>query len=242
MSDSLTQTASPSVTLNVAPAQTVRGENILPEAAQRIAHLGQRPFLVAGDRTLNLAKDEIEPHLTQNQLTPSTHSYGRDCDEADLERLKTALHQHQADVVIGIGGGKALRQRQTPRLSLSNSRRHHSHLSRHLCRLDCPLQRLHPRGSLSLRCPPAPLPQPPRSRLLPDSHRPPDAPSSLGLATPSPNGTKPPSVAAVPTKPSSSPPYNRPASYGTYSCKNPPPPSPNPVAPSGGKWSMPAFS
>ena len=108
MSDSLTQTASPSITLNVAPAQTLRGENILPEAAQRIAQLGQRPFLVAGDRTLDLAKDQIQPHLTQNQLTPSTHSYGRDCDEADLDRLKSALRQHQADVVIGIGGGKAL--------------------------------------------------------------------------------------------------------------------------------------
>ena len=64
MSDSLTQTASPSVTLNVAPAQTVRGENILPEAAQRIAHLGQRPFLVAGDRT------HPQPRQRRNRTPP----------------------------------------------------------------------------------------------------------------------------------------------------------------------------
>lgn len=241
MSDSLTQTASPSVTLNVAPAQTVRGENILPEAAQRIAHLGQRPFLVAGDRTLNLAKDEIEPHLTQNQLTPSTHSYGRDCDEADLERLKTALHQHQADVVIGIGGGKALDSAkllayrcQIPVVTIPTSAA--------TCAAWTALSNVYtPEGAFRYD---VPLPLCPNLLVL-----------DYSLIRTAPRRTLVAGIGDALAKW-----YEASVSSGSsdqtlivaavqqarvlrdYSCKNPPPPSPNPVAPSGGKWSMPAFS
>jgi len=34
--------------------------------------------------------------------------YGGDCSEAGLARLRQAVTAHEADVIIGIGGGKAL--------------------------------------------------------------------------------------------------------------------------------------
>lgn len=37
-----------------------------------------------------------------------TASYGNDCSEATLARLGEAIAEHRADVVIGVGGGKAL--------------------------------------------------------------------------------------------------------------------------------------
>lgn len=96
------------VTLSVAPAQTLRGEDILPQAAERIACLGRRPLLLAGDRTLNIAQTALQPHLERQNLSIAAHSYQTDCDEASLDRLDAAAEQHQADVIVGIGGGKAL--------------------------------------------------------------------------------------------------------------------------------------
>ena len=75
--------------------------------AARIARLGQRPLIVGGSHSLTLAAPLIGT-LEQAGLTAQTAAYGRDCSEAALARLRTAAADHRADLVIGIGGGKAL--------------------------------------------------------------------------------------------------------------------------------------
>lgn len=92
--------------LMVAPAQVVRGAGILASMSDKIALFGQRPLMVGGDRSLNLAAPFLEPALAD--LETAQVSYGNDCSEVTLEKLQAAIAQHQADVVIGVGGGKAL--------------------------------------------------------------------------------------------------------------------------------------
>ena len=99
---------SPSIpTLTIAPAQVVRGDGILASQGATIAALGQRPLVVGGTHSL----PRIQPLLTaleQAQLAVQSATYGRDCSEATLARLQGIAQTHQADVVIGVGGGKAL--------------------------------------------------------------------------------------------------------------------------------------
>lgn len=108
-------TLSPLPTLAIAPAQVVRGDGILADQgaaipggiAAQIARLGQRPMIVGGSHSLKLAEPLINA-LEQERLAPQTASYGSDCSESSLERLRAIAAEHQSDVVIGIGGGKAL--------------------------------------------------------------------------------------------------------------------------------------
>jgi glycerol dehydrogenase len=93
-------------TLMVAPARVVRGAGILVDAGAEIARLGKRPLVIGGDRTLTLARTTLAPALVD--LTPTFVSYDHDCSEVTLTLLKTAIAQHQADCVLGFGGGKAL--------------------------------------------------------------------------------------------------------------------------------------
>ena len=97
---------STSSTLMVAPAQVVRGSGILSECGPLIARLGQRPLLVGGDRTLRAAM----PFLTEmlSDLKVAQVSYQTDCCETALAKLRQAVSDHGADVIIGVGGGKAL--------------------------------------------------------------------------------------------------------------------------------------
>ncbi|HEY9906951.1 MAG TPA: iron-containing alcohol dehydrogenase family protein [Thermosynechococcaceae cyanobacterium] len=92
--------------LMVAPAQVVRGSGILAQAGAAIARLGSRPLLVKGDRV------QVEAHLSRLAEAPgmtiASASYTPDCSEATLAKLRQAVVQHQADVIIGFGGGKAL--------------------------------------------------------------------------------------------------------------------------------------
>lgn len=92
----------------MAPSQVVRGANAIAQAGAAIARLGRRPLVVGGDRTLTVVLPWLEPMLSEQSLQYAQASYGADCSEASLSALHQAIASHQADVVIGVGGGKAL--------------------------------------------------------------------------------------------------------------------------------------
>jgi glycerol dehydrogenase-like iron-containing ADH family enzyme len=103
----MTMSLSAISTLAIAPAQVVRGEGILSHQGEAIAALGQRPLVVGGQHSLPRLQPLIDS-LNQAGLATQTADYGRDCSEATLKRLRGIAQKHQADVVIGVGGGKAL--------------------------------------------------------------------------------------------------------------------------------------
>lgn len=93
-------------TLTIAPAQVVRGANVLASQRSAIARLGQRPLIVGGDRSLTVADPFLAPAVAE--LPTAQASYGTDCSETAQASLQQAVSQHQADLIIGVGGGKAL--------------------------------------------------------------------------------------------------------------------------------------
>ncbi|MBE9125517.1 MULTISPECIES: iron-containing alcohol dehydrogenase family protein [unclassified Coleofasciculus] len=98
----------PLLSLTVAPAQVLRGSQALPESGKAIARLGHRPLIVGGKHTLATLAAHLEPALEQQQLNFATAFYSPDCSEASLASLRKTATSHQADFIIGIGGGKAL--------------------------------------------------------------------------------------------------------------------------------------
>lgn len=94
--------------LMVAPARIVRGAGLLAEAGSILAQIGQRPLIIGGDRTLALVAPDLHPSLVQQGLAIADVAYGDDCSESALAHLHQAREQHQADVILGVGGGKAL--------------------------------------------------------------------------------------------------------------------------------------
>ncbi len=92
--------------MNLAPAQVVRGQGMLGQAADQLAQLGDRPLVIGGDSTLNALSDTLDQAL--ERFEDQRISYSPDCSEQSLERLRKAVAQHRADFIIGLGGGKAL--------------------------------------------------------------------------------------------------------------------------------------
>ena len=93
-------------TLMVAPTQVVRGSGVLSECGPLIAKLGQRPLVVGGDRTLQSAAPFLAKMLSDFRVAQA--SYQTDCCETSLTQLRQAVTDHSADVILGVGGGKAL--------------------------------------------------------------------------------------------------------------------------------------
>ncbi len=94
--------------LAISPARVLRGEHCLANSGQEIAKLGVRPLLVGGNNTLKTIKPFLEPILKAEKLISQSASYSPDCAESSLIKLENLATKHQADLVIGVGGGKAL--------------------------------------------------------------------------------------------------------------------------------------
>ena len=94
------------ISLHVAPALVLRGPHALGDAIESILKLGQHPLIIGGEQSSDLSQlqvlfDRPELEIAKVQYTP-------DCCETSLDRLTQAASAHQADLIIGIGGGKCL--------------------------------------------------------------------------------------------------------------------------------------
>jgi glycerol dehydrogenase-like iron-containing ADH family enzyme len=103
-----TPNASSILTLTVAPAKVIRGSQILAQATDAIARLGSRPLIVGGKHTISAIQSHLQPLSEHPQLDCTQAFYTPDCSEASLKALHQAAKEHKADVIIGVGGGKAL--------------------------------------------------------------------------------------------------------------------------------------
>lgn len=96
------------INLQVAPAQIIKGENCLANSGNAIANLGISPVVVGGENSLKLMKKHLEPIFKSFNLTAIYQSYTPDCTEKAQTELQKVVNDHQADLIIGVGGGKAL--------------------------------------------------------------------------------------------------------------------------------------
>jgi len=94
--------------LTVAPASVIRGSGVLAQAGAAIARFGKRPLIVGGEQTLTVVQPWLDAALRQTKLKLAQASYTPDCSEASLTALHQAVTRHQADLIIAVGGGKAM--------------------------------------------------------------------------------------------------------------------------------------
>ncbi|MEA5582231.1 iron-containing alcohol dehydrogenase family protein [Nodularia harveyana UHCC-0300] len=103
-----TETSSSLLTLTVAPGKIIRGAGVLQSVSAEISRLGSRPLIIAGNSTLAIAQKSLQAIFAESNWHTAHANYGADCCEASLEALRNTAQEHQADVIIGVGGGKAL--------------------------------------------------------------------------------------------------------------------------------------
>ena len=94
--------------LFVSPTQVMQGEGVISQAGETISRLGKRPLVVGGKETLGMMSDYLKPVFQKFKLTGAFDSYAPDCSETSLKTLSKTTQDHQADLIIGVGGGKAL--------------------------------------------------------------------------------------------------------------------------------------
>lgn len=84
------------------PGQFVRGENVALQLLDYCHRFGQRIMVTGGRRALEVL------HLHMGEIDASYHWFGGECSDVNIEQLVQIAQAEQAQVLVAVGGGKAL--------------------------------------------------------------------------------------------------------------------------------------
>ena len=87
------------------------GENAYTEVADVCKVYGRRILLIGGEKGLKAGKDRLLTCLTDSDSPLEiidTVLFGSDCTYANIERIAELARELKADMIFGMGGGKAL--------------------------------------------------------------------------------------------------------------------------------------
>ena len=110
------------------PSRYTQGKNATALLGQEILGLGLRgPALVlAGRSATRLLTSTWQATFSEAQIDHAVQPFGGESSPAEIERVKSAARRHQAQVVVGAGGGKVLDTARAADFTRTISAREHS--------------------------------------------------------------------------------------------------------------------
>jgi glycerol dehydrogenase len=92
----------------ISPSKYVQGENVLVNIAEYVKPLGQKPLIIADEFVTGLVGPVLDESFTNSELPLHAEIFNGECSRVEIERLIKSSENINADVIIGIGGGKTL--------------------------------------------------------------------------------------------------------------------------------------
>ena len=95
------------ITTAIFPGRYVQGDEALATLGEEAARLGAKALLVCDGFVLDHLIDPVRAGIG-GRLPTVEARFGGECSDEEIARLKALAQAEQADVVVGIGGGKTL--------------------------------------------------------------------------------------------------------------------------------------
>ncbi|WP_416412894.1 iron-containing alcohol dehydrogenase family protein [Pantoea sp. App145] len=93
----------------VFPARVLRGAGVINQLGEVCASLGKRALLIGGHQALHAVESQVRAQLLAAEVTLLAQEwFGGETSINHINRLATLATELQADVIIGVGGGKSL--------------------------------------------------------------------------------------------------------------------------------------
>ncbi|OBR95521.1 glycerol dehydrogenase [Clostridium ragsdalei P11] len=80
----------------------------LEAVGREVKQLGKRAFIIGGQTALGVSFDKIEQSLKSEEIDYKVHIFSGYCTIAQINRIGEEANEFNANVIIGIGGGKVL--------------------------------------------------------------------------------------------------------------------------------------
>lgn len=92
----------------LAPRRYVQGRDVLREAGAHISKVGRRPLILWGPRVKALLSGRVLTSLREAKLEIADVLFAGDSTKAEAARVAQLAREHRADMIVALGGGKAL--------------------------------------------------------------------------------------------------------------------------------------
>ena len=92
----------------IAPNRYIQGPDILDETGRYISHLGSKAFLIGGSTALAAVKERIGVSLDKSSMANRFEVFSGECNRSGAAQLSEKARKFQADVIVGVGGGRAI--------------------------------------------------------------------------------------------------------------------------------------
>ena len=90
------------------PSKYVQGPNALSELGEYVAALGSKALVIITASGIRRVGDKIQSGFASVDATADFEEFGGECCQTEINRLCDIVENGGYDVVIGVGGGKAL--------------------------------------------------------------------------------------------------------------------------------------
>ena len=92
----------------IAPGKYIQGQGELDRIGAHIRPLGQRAFVLIGRSGYERMGERLEAGFRAGGCEVHFECFDGECSRTEIERMKAAMARLEADVVVGVGGGKIL--------------------------------------------------------------------------------------------------------------------------------------
>jgi glycerol dehydrogenase len=92
----------------IAPNRYIQGPRVLSETGKHIAHLGSKVFIVGGPTALATVQDQVSASLKGYSIECQFEPFSGECTRTNASKLLKKARTFGADVVAGVGGGRAI--------------------------------------------------------------------------------------------------------------------------------------
>lgn len=92
----------------IGPRKYVQGRGVIVSIGRYVADLGKDALVLADETVWGLAGDKVETSFKEADVRLIRESFQGECSHREIDRVAEAARKENADVVVGIGGGKTL--------------------------------------------------------------------------------------------------------------------------------------
>jgi len=92
----------------ISPSKYVQDNGALKDLGKYVLEFGQKALLVASGDDSNRVKEVLETTAKENNIELVSGIFGEECTFDEVKKLVEVCNDNRCDVVIGLGGGKAL--------------------------------------------------------------------------------------------------------------------------------------
>ena len=92
----------------IAPGRYVQGAGAIEEIGEHLKGRGTNALVLGGRKGLGSVREAMEDSLNRSGIAARFEHFGGECCRCEIERLVALVRESGSEMVIGVGGGKAL--------------------------------------------------------------------------------------------------------------------------------------